>query len=453
MEQDKSKDKRVWWLIAVGVFIVLLVILSLWQIRGVELDGSSQAAVQKTNVSTLPVGGEQRVQSSVQVHGSNTEGTNETRSKSTQAKFNNADELCKDFAAKSSPKWTEDQFAEALRDHIQGGDPALEEWLRAVANTGTARQKGAALSLLIASIDRATRKEVYVRTPNCDQVKECSASLEALVGQKTRPYAYALVNTAIYLPDPALYGMAHNICKRSRLSSDAVCERVGALQWMQLDPDNGAAALYALGELNLTPSDQDQTAFENALYRFGQAKKFDVYFDVGRELPSLPLSLDDYRGRTELDSLRAYFGEISPLPPHRNIIRGCSGDYLKNANRRSLCEKVANQYLRENAFLIDRGIFLKLAANLNWDKSSLQKYADELDEVHGYYRAMREQQNRQYQDASGRLAACHRALKWNADISLYAAKGEFKQLQQDAKEFGMSRDEMINIGRRSRVSR
>lgn len=453
MEQKKLKGMRAWLLIAVGVSILLLVVLLLWRSRGTELDGGSQATTQKTNASTALVGAEQKVQSSVQVPGSNTKAFNEGTSKSPQTKFNNADELCKDFAAKSSATWTEDQFAEALRDHIQGGDLALEEWLRAIANTGEARQKGAALSLLIASIDRATRKEVYARTPNCDQVKECSASLEALVGQKTRPYAYALVNTAIYLPDPALYGMAHNICKRSRLSSDAVCERVGALQWMQLDPDNGAAALYALGELKLAPSDQDQTAFENALYRFGQAKKFDVYFDVARELPSLPSSLNDYRGHTELDSLRAYFGEISPLPPHRNIIRGCSGDYLKNANRRSLCEKVANQYLRENAFVIDRGIFLKLATNLNWDKSSLQKYADELDEVHGYYRALREQQNRQYQDASGRLAVCHRTLKWNANISLYAAKGEFKQLQQDAKEFGMSREEMINIGRRLKDSR
>ncbi|TXI95257.1 MAG: hypothetical protein E6Q34_03315 [Burkholderiaceae bacterium] len=453
MEQDKSKDKRVRWLIVVGVLILLIVISSLWQFRGVEHGGGSQAIAQKTNATTALVGAEQKVQSSVQVHGSNTKAPNEGRSKSPQTKFNNADELCKDFATKFSATWTEDQFAEALRDHIQGGNLALEEWLRTIANTGEARQKGAALSLLIASVDRTTRKEVYARTPNCDQVKECSASLEALVGQKTRPYAYALVNTAIYLPDPALYGMAHNICKRSSLSSDAFCERVGSLQWMQLDPDNGAAALYALGELNLTPPDQDQTAFENALYRFGQAKKFDVYFDVGRELPSLPSSLDDYRGRTELDSLRAYFGDISPLPPHRNIIPGCRGDYLKNANRRSLCEKVASQYLRENAFVIDRGIFLKLATNLNWDKSSLQKYADELDEVHGYYRALREQQNRQYQDASGRLAVCHRTLKWNANISLYAAKGEFKQLQQDAKEFGMSREEMINIDRRSRVTR
>ncbi len=453
MDRGNSKKRVALFIIAGVILLCVGLVYFFFSDRSAEELSTSERSARKTQTARADGDDNQSRKVPNQVSQTFSKVSEASQSTLTKLKFNNADELCKDFAEKASPQWTEDQFAEALMDHIRSDDHALEDWLQSITSVGSPRQKGAALSLLLASIDRKVRKEVYAQTPNCDQLKECSGPLEALVGQKTSPYAYALVNHAIYSSDPVLYGMAHNICKRFSFDDDTVCDRVGALQWMKIDPDNGVAALYALGELKLPPPNHDQTAFENALYRLSQANKFDLYFDVGNELPALPSTLDDYQHRTELESLRAYFWDITPLPPHTNITKACSGEYLKNANRRSLCEKVANQYLRENAFLLDRAIFLKLAAQLGGERNSLQKYRDDQDEVNGYYIARNERQKQQHQDSSGRATACHGILKKYADVSRYASQGEFKQFQQEAKQFGLSREELINIGRRSRGTR
>ena len=61
----------------------------------------------------------------------------------------------------------------------------------------------------------------------------------------------------------------------------------------------------------------------------------------------------------ELDSLRAYFGDISPLPPHRNIIPGCPEGLFEECQSSFAFVRKSSQYLRENAFVIDRGIFFE----------------------------------------------------------------------------------------------
>ena len=369
------------------------------------------------------------------------------------SRFANAEELCADFASKNLGKLNADQFADALRNHIRGSEHAIEDWLRSVASTGSPRQKGAALSLLVAVTDMAIRKEAYARNPNCDKEKDCSMPLEEMVGNKTTPFAHALVNDAIYGTDPALYSMAHNICKRFSFSRDAVCNRVDAMQWLQRDPDNGAAALYALGEMTLPKPGEDATSFENALHRLSLAKRFELYFDVGSELPPLPSNIDDYDHRTQLEALRSYFWDISPLPPHRNIIPACAGDNLKSQNRRFTCELIANQYLRESAFLIDRAIFLKLAGNLTWDQTKLQKITEDVDAVNAYYKMQSDRVEKQAQDTSGRVKFCHQNLKRFSDTWKYTSNGEFKQYQQEAREFDVPREELIKFGRRMRESR
>ncbi len=365
-----------------------------------------------------------------------------------QPRFANAEQLCNNFHVKPSGKLDSFEFFDALQDHIHGTDHALEDWLRVVASSGSPRQKGAALSLLVAMTDRAIRREVVARTPNCDEVKECSGQLGELVRSKTSPFAHALVNSAIHVSDPKLYGMAHHICQSTNFTHDAVCARIGATHWLQRDPDNGAAALYALETMKLPSSGEDATAFENALHRLSLAKSFDFYLDVASELPPLPSALDDYQHQTQLESTLYYFQVISPFRPNRNITSACAGDYLKNPNRRFTCEAIAKQYLREDASLFDRAILLKLAANLGWDKTKLREITDDFEAVRVYLNETFRREALQIQDASGQVKACHLNLKRFADARKSMSSGEFKQYQREVSEFDIPRERLIEMGRR-----
>jgi hypothetical protein len=368
-------------------------------------------------------------------------------------RFVSAEQLCNSFTLKTLGKLDPMEFLEALQDHIQGTDHAIEDWLRTVAISGSPRQKGAALSLLVAVTGRALRRGAYARMPNCDEVKECTLQLEEAIRNRTSPFAYALVNAAIYASDPALYGMAYSICKRYSFSNDAVCGRVDAMQWLRRDPDNGVAAIYALAEMKLPSLGEDGTAFENALYRLSLAKRFDFYFDLRRELPQLPSALDDYQHRIELDSMLYHFRLISPLPPNRNVISACTIAHLKNPNRRFTCEAIANQYLREDATLIDRAIFMKIAVDLEWDKAKLQEITDDFDAVKAYFWEINRREAIQVQNASGQITACQLNLKQFIVAAKNPTEGEFMQYKQEAKEFYISRDELIKMGRRMRERR
>jgi hypothetical protein len=78
-------------------------------------------------------------------------------------RFVSAEQLCNSFTLKTLGKLDPMEFLEALQDHIQGTDHAIEDWLRTVAISGSPRQKGAALSLLVAVTGRALRRGAYAR--------------------------------------------------------------------------------------------------------------------------------------------------------------------------------------------------------------------------------------------------------------------------------------------------
>jgi hypothetical protein len=369
---------------------------------------------------------------------------------SQQSRFENEEQLCKAFKLETLNRPDLFQFVEGLQDYIQGSDRAIQEWLDSITSNGTPRQRGAALTLLAVINERQIRREANRRVPNCDVINECSEQVRALVRRKVSPLVDSLVNFAVHGSDPKLYSFAHNICQSTSFAGEPVCGRIDAMQWLQRDPDNGAAATYALAEMQLPTSGMDTTAFDNALYRLSLAKRFDYYFDLGGELPTLPATLDDYQHRTVLDSYVYSYLAMAPLPPYRNVVAACADENLKNPNRRFTCSSIANQFLSDNASLIDRAIFLKLATNLDWNKTKLQEIADDVDAVKAYLWEQGKREALYFQDASGQSKACRLNLKQFAHARKYAAKGEFKQYLQEASEFDIPRDELIKIGRRMR---
>lgn len=369
-----------------------------------------------------------------------------------KTRFANEEQLCAGFVGEIDGKIDGMQFFDALQNHMLGGGRSVEDWLRSVANNGSPRQKGAALSLLVGLSDKFIRREAFARQPNCDSEPNCSGQLEQMVASKVSPFSHALVNAAIYESDPVLYGMAHHVCHMFGLSKASVCAQLNSIQWLHRDPDNGAAAMYALGEMKLPKIGEDKTAFENALYRLSLAKKFDFYSDLGRELPPLPSALDDYAHRTELEAALGHFQMNLPFSPYQTILAACNGEALNSLNRRFVCEAITKQFLREEASLFDRATALKLARNLAWDQTQLNKMNDDLGAVSAYQKIQNEREEKNLQDQQGKMQACHQQLMQFANFKR-GFIGEFKQYQREMNEFDISRDELIKLGRQMRERR
>lgn len=368
-----------------------------------------------------------------------------------KARFANEEQLCAGFVGKIDGKIDGMQFFDALQNYILGGGRSVEDWLRSVANNGTPRQKGAALSLLVGLSDKFIRREALARQANCDSEPNCSGQLEQMVASKVSPFSSSLVNAAIYGSDPVLYGMAHHVCHMFGLNKASVCAQVNSIQWLHRDPDNGAAAMYALGEMKLPKIGEDKTAFENALYRLSLAKKFDFYSDLGKELPPLPSGLDDYAHRTELEAALGHFQMNLPFSPYQTIHAACKGEALNNLNRRFVCDAITKQFLREDATLFDRAAALKLARNLAWDQTQLQKMNDDLGAVSAYQKIQNEREEKSLQGQQGKMKVCQQQLMQFANFRRGSSIGEFKQYQREMNEFDISRDELIKIGRQMRA--
>jgi hypothetical protein len=368
-------------------------------------------------------------------------------------KFSNESDLCKNFVTDRSGKLDPFQFLDGLQSYLQTSDHSVEEWLRIVASNGLPRQRGAALSLLLAGEVKAVTKQVYDKNPNCDDNNQCSESLGAGIVERTHMDLMTLLDLAIYGSDPMLYGMAHNVCFSGPFNAINLCARIGTAQWLQRDPDNGAAAMYALDEVKVPALGEGSTAIENALYRLSLSKRFDHYTDVVGELPPVPANLDDYQHKTELAALAYEHVMRMPIPPRKNILAACNDGGVMQAQRRLICTSIANQLLRDNASLFDRAAFMQLSRHLDWDKEKLQRITDDFDLARAYFREIMRREAQQVQQSSGQVTACHMNLK-QMDRTLKSLRsGDFAMYLEDAKTFDIPREELIKMGRRMRSTK
>ena len=357
------------------------------------------------------------------------------------------EKMCIDFAGKAGPKLDGIEFVDALLGHALGKGIALEQWLNAVVASGTARQRGAALSLL-ATRSHMLSKQGGKTTQSNSAVTpgDASFSSDARHGSAVTNFANALVQDAIHRDDPNLYAMAHHLCNMYGLHAGTQCSQLSSAQWMYLDSDNGVPALVTLSEIKLSENAGVSASFDNALYRLSLAKRFDSYFDIDKHLPSPPSSVNNREFQRELEAVSFYYLMNLPIISYQNVVLACSGDALKNSNRRFVCEAIVKQYMREDASMIDYAYALKLANNLGQDPSQIQKMKDELDVIRGYQRIQNEREEREAKNQSREKRTCERSWKEFSVIRSSIAGGELKHYRQEIERSGLTKAEIIRIG-------
>ncbi len=439
------------FLLAVIVVLAVLFVITLLLLRDLlDENENVQDATSISKYSSKEAGGKSLTLGDTATPIVSKGGKNEAKP-SVAARFSDETELCKNFATDKLIKSDPFQFFDALQSYLHASDHTVEAWLRDVANNGLPRQRGAALSLLLAIDVRAAQKLIFDKNSNCDQSNQCAETLRTALLEKTNPDLTTLLQLAIYTSDPKLYGMAYNACHSGPFYATNLCARLGAAHWLQRDPDNGAPAMYVLEEMKMPTSSDDATALENALYRLSLAKQFDHYLDIVDELPPLPTDISDYQHRTELAALAYEHVIMMPIPPRKNILTACNEEAVKQPQRRLTCITIANQLLRDNASLFDRAAFMQLSRHLDWDKEKLQRITDDFDLARAYFREIMRREAQQVQQSPGRTTACHMNLK-QMDRTLKNLKsGEFAMYLEDAKTFDIPREELIKMGRRLRA--
>lgn len=209
--------------------------------------------------------------------------------------------------------------------------------------------------------------------------------------------ANELAKFAIYSPDPKLYSLAFHACGWYGSVSDGYCRQISAEQWAYRDPENAAAWLYVITRATTGPSkSQNEKSIESAYFQLSQSKRFDF------GLSQLSSAISSAQERAGIDNVAVKVAYLNvsaatnlAIPSYSQILDLCAPITVKDANRRQICEGIANRFLGPDTTLIDTGIGLKIARNLGWEAEKIRPFQDERD---ASFQLQTELQNR-YQNA------------------------------------------------------
>lgn len=255
--------------------------------------------------------------------------------------------------------------------------------------------------------------------------------------------ANELAKFAIYSSDAKLYALAFHACGWDASSSNGYCRQISAEQWAYRDPENAAAWLYVITRATTGPSkSQNEKSIESAYFQLSQSKRFDL------GLSQLSSAISSAQERTGIDNVAVKVAYLNvsaatslALPSYSQILDFCAPSAVKDANRRQICDGVANRLLGPDTTLIDTGIGLKIARNLGWEAEKIRPFQDERD---ASFQLQIELQNR-YQtalnvDATTRASclAMIRMLKTYLSLNQFGEKQaslqEIKRQNFNAKE-------------------
>lgn len=196
---------------------------------------------------------------------------------------------------------------------------------------------------------------------------------ERLLGQGTPSPAgsaprAALVGLALRTRDAEVYARAWAACHPGSGPTDADdddhgCERLSVAQWARLDPGNAVPWLWSLQRAS---AQRSQPELAEALYRIGRSTRFDHGF--GRA-PARILALEAAGLPSGLQALVAVSAsgiESLNLPAFGALSQACERAALADANRRALCEAVAERLVDASGSKLALAVGIGFGKRLGW---------------------------------------------------------------------------------------
>nr|WP_314857842.1 hypothetical protein [uncultured Undibacterium sp.] len=429
--------KKLWFL-----FVLLFLILSLWWGSDIHHRDASTSAVEDT------YGWFARLNSDSNSKSAASALPPQKSADSASSKMREHDELdvCSDIVRTSDQVRHAKDMESILERHLRQADPAIEQALKQISETGDTRQKASALVLQAEMQQSKVRDQFLATHPNCENNKDCEVQLSAVVENAAKSRIDAIAKMAVYSPDPQLYAMAYNACNLPGDQS-GFCTQINAAQWASRDPENGIAWMHVLHDLNLDGVEKNQSMIANALYKISKAKRFDAHFDASSYLPERLLQKEDKLVQARMQNLASRLWNQSPLPNYGPVVNACKGDILNDGNRRYMCEEIAHQFQRQDGFLIEYAIARGIGTNLGWDKTKIQAMREEHEAINGMWLDRTKKRELQLKSKEGMLLACREHLnRFNLGKKLLS-EGELKQYRLELDQYPLSRAELVHISR------
>jgi hypothetical protein len=285
--------KKLWFL-----FVLLFLILSLWWGSDIHHRDASTSAVEDT------YGWFERLNSDSNSKPAAIASPAQkfTDASSTKTRGHDEPDICSDIVKTSDHARLAKDMEPILERYLRQADPAIEQALTQILQTGDARQKGSALALQAEIEESKARDRFLDLHPNCENNEDCEAQLSIAVESAAKTQIDAVAKMAVYSSDPKLYAMAYNACKPLAVQR-GFCTQINATQWASRDPENGTTWMHVLQELSQAGAAENQSMIANALYKLSKAKRFDSYIDVSSYLPEQLVPKEDSLAQARMQNL------------------------------------------------------------------------------------------------------------------------------------------------------
>lgn len=248
----------------------------------------------------------------------------------------------------------------------------------------------------------------------------------------------ALARRASTATDPRVYALAFRTC--SGAPEQGACAMLSAARWAQLDAGNAMPWLFMLDEATRW---KDEAAVADALFHIASAQRFEdrSFAAVGAihaHIGSLDIDLPAAFG-VSVEAIGLAAAQSMSIQP---LLQACRIPAIGDANRRQVCEGVAEVMAERSDSLLLRQSGVAMGRRLGWPEQRT-------DAMTGEFREWTKSQA-----ASGYSTpdSCSGLAKLLAGWDRQASLGEVGMMHEWAAASGRSRESFVSAGRNFRVS-
>jgi hypothetical protein len=220
-----------------------------------------------------------------------------------------------------------------------------------------------ALAILVESNGAdAEQRAAMSHAEACDAA--CDAAREQLSLRRARGRD-ALAKISASTSDPRVYALGFMTCASPPQASGDACQMLSAAQWARLDPGNAEPWLYALSQ---AAKSKDAAGVQDALFHIATSQRSELHYmePTGTLLSKLP---DDESSSLAVLSLAyesAGAQAALALPGYADVLRLCRGSELRDANRRQVCQSIAETFSLRSDTMIEHTIGAAMGERLGW---------------------------------------------------------------------------------------
>lgn len=251
----------------------------------------------------------------------------------------------------------------------------------------------------------------------------------------------ALARRALSTADPRVYALAFRSC--SRAPEQGACAMLNAARWAQVDEGNATPWMFMLDEARRR---NDEAAVADALFHIASARRFDDRFFAAAG------AIEAHAGPLDIDTIAAVGVSVEAIgmaaalsAPLQTLTQACRLPEIGNANRRQLCEGVAEVMVERSDTLLLQRIGIGMGRRLGWRE-------ERTDALAGEYAAWTDSQALS-NGSGGTDSDCSSMKKMLGRFARQASVGEVSVMHEWAATTGRSRESFAQAGRDVRLRR